>query len=61
MIIITIIAKYYSDLLLFWSVSVSLYLQQEFADVVFAFWGGFMQRCELPEVGHIDDSPVQHQ
>lgn len=42
-------------------VSVCVYLQQEFADVVFALGGSFMQGCELPEVGHVDHSAVMDQ
>lgn len=39
----------------------SLDLQQEFADVVFALRRSFVQWRELPEVGHVDDGPVLHQ
>lgn len=38
-----------------------MYLQQEFADVVFALGGSFMQGCELPEVGHVDHSTMKDQ
>lgn len=40
---------------------VCVYLQQEFADIVFAFGGSFMQRCELPEVSHVDHGAVKNE
>lgn len=36
-------------------------LEQQFADLVFALSGGFMERRELPQVGHVDRGSVPDQ
>lgn len=36
-------------------------LEQQFADLVFALGSSFMQRRELPQVGHIDRGSVSDQ
>lgn len=36
-------------------------LEQQFADLVFALGGGFVERCELPQVGHVDRGAVSDQ
>lgn len=36
-------------------------LEQQLADLIFALGSGFMERRELPQVGHVDRGPVSDQ
>lgn len=36
-------------------------LEKQFADLVFALGSGFMERRELPQVGHVDRGSVSDQ
>lgn len=37
------------------------HLEQQLADLIFAFGRGFVKRRELPQVGHVDRRAVPHQ